>query len=87
MPFGWGANPNWVVDEEHRLTSPRCHQCLSAGGLIQTPSKRPERHGNESMSPMPFGWGANPNVPLHLAGLGISRPGHQCLSAGGLIQT
>ena len=38
------------------------------------------------MSPMPFGWGANPNRPL-AAGHAGRRRSHQCLSAGGLIQT
>ena len=36
---------------------------------------------------MPFGWGANPNTLLSSITLGEGETGHQCLSAGGLIQT
>ena len=61
MPFGWGANPNKRYARMTAAMSLR-HQCLSAGGLIQT------RHGGSAtpsrqkpQSPMPFGWGANPN--------------------------
>ena len=60
MPFGWGANPNtqW---SEILLRMPSGHQCLSAGGLIQTLLEHVLDNADMSGSPMPFGWGANPN--------------------------
>ena len=88
------------------------HQCLSAGGLIQTigdfvhpivyveQSPMPFGWGANPNgrrlgsircvppeSPMPFGWGANPNGARHGSGDSPRPLGHQCLSAGGLIQT
>ena len=36
MPFGWGANPNGSDIKARSLTVALGHQCLSAGGLIQT---------------------------------------------------
>ena len=87
MPFGWGANPNPYVMilnmaaggaghqclsaggliQTHRhmgnttTTATASHQCLSAGGLIQTPRCPSGTMRRLVLSPMPFGWGANPN--------------------------
>ena len=36
---------------------------------------------------MPFGWGANPNFKHCMTVMFIGMTRHQCLSAGGLIQT
>ena len=66
MPFGWGANPNALRHGDSRCPDGSRHQCLSDGGLIQTEAAGVKicQHGGES--PMPFGWGANPNPPPSL---------------------
>ena len=69
MPFGWGANPNHDRASNGLLLA-RCHQCLSAGGLIQTRVVCQNTLGAAMRSPMPFGWGANPNGGETLEGRG-----------------
>ena len=86
MPFGWGANPN-LAEIAAAAQARMSHQCLSAGGLIQTEVIRLANLIDWMASPMPFGWGANPNLRFGLVGLQSLPVRHQCLSAGGLIQT
>ena len=86
MPFGWGANPNSIQYAAPQRDAVG-HQCLSAGGLIQTCFVSLRVAIRAGVSPMPFGWGANPNPPPHDGGVGGVARRHQCLSAGGLIQT